>query len=60
MNPFAAFPGIVELRNDPLGAPVLIALVVVATWYVVSIVERGNRTDHDETSNGHDRSPGWW
>jgi hypothetical protein len=60
MSPFATFPGIVEISSDPLGAPVLIACLVVAIWFVVALIERGNRSSQDETSNGHDRSGGWW
>jgi hypothetical protein len=60
MNPFATFPGIVEISSDPLGAPVLIACVVVAIWFVVALVERGNQNSQDENNRSHGRSGGWW
>jgi len=60
MNPFSTFPGIIELSTDPLGAPVMLAIGIVASWCVAALIERGGQKREDQTGKGHDRSSGWW
>jgi hypothetical protein len=60
MNPFAALPGFTQLGADPLGAPVLLAMGIVACWCVVALIERGSHKRENHTTKGHHRSSGWW